>query len=234
MGAYKDAVSFARLLTKFTTAEILERGMDTEDELGCTLGLRRWALAGYPTLQPVTEQYAAALACTDFAGVDAQAPWPVFAVRYPGCILPLSAVLYTADKVYPLGDRVQMSEPVWRAVHRIALGMCLQMESTPPDLQPKPRIKGRRKRKRDFAHPDVYVVGEPVKIDCRQALRESLNPKVRGPRKAPTVNWLVRGHWRNQACGPQRSQRKRIWIQPHWGNTHAPTLVVRPHVVGGD
>lgn len=27
--------------------------------------------------------------------------------------------------------------------------------------------------------------------------------------------WVVRGHWRQQACGPERSQRKPIWITPH-------------------
>jgi hypothetical protein len=27
--------------------------------------------------------------------------------------------------------------------------------------------------------------------------------------------WLVRGHWRNQACGPGRTQRQRIWIPSH-------------------
>src|SRR5690606_16715132 len=27
--------------------------------------------------------------------------------------------------------------------------------------------------------------------------------------------WTVRGHWRNQPCGPGRTQRKRIWIADH-------------------
>lgn len=26
--------------------------------------------------------------------------------------------------------------------------------------------------------------------------------------------WIVRGHWRWQACGPNRSERRRIWIHP--------------------
>jgi hypothetical protein len=28
-------------------------------------------------------------------------------------------------------------------------------------------------------------------------------------------SWWVRGHWRNQVCGPQQSLRKLIWIDPH-------------------
>lgn len=27
--------------------------------------------------------------------------------------------------------------------------------------------------------------------------------------------WIVRGHWRQQACGPERSRRKPTWIAPH-------------------
>lgn len=27
--------------------------------------------------------------------------------------------------------------------------------------------------------------------------------------------WWVRGHWRNQACGPERSERETIWISSH-------------------
>lgn len=30
-----------------------------------------------------------------------------------------------------------------------------------------------------------------------------------------TNRHLVRGHWRQQACGPARSQRKPVWIAPH-------------------
>jgi hypothetical protein len=27
--------------------------------------------------------------------------------------------------------------------------------------------------------------------------------------------WMVRGHWRQQACGPQRSHRRPTWVPPH-------------------
>lgn len=30
-----------------------------------------------------------------------------------------------------------------------------------------------------------------------------------------TMRTVVRGHFRNQACGPHHSERKRIWIKPH-------------------
>lgn len=37
--------------------------------------------------------------------------------------------------------------------------------------------------------------------------------------------WIVRGHWRRQACGPDRAERRPIWIAPHRkGPENAPLL----------
>ncbi|MBI4918178.1 MAG: hypothetical protein HY825_20240 [Acidobacteria bacterium] len=42
--------------------------------------------------------------------------------------------------------------------------------------------------------------------------------------RAYKVRWIVRGHWRNQPCGPGRMQRELIWICPYWkGPEGAPT-----------
>lgn len=34
-------------------------------------------------------------------------------------------------------------------------------------------------------------------------------------RAVPDHRWPVQGHWRNQACGPGRTERKRVWIADH-------------------
>ncbi len=40
------------------------------------------------------------------------------------------------------------------------------------------------------------------------------------------MQFLVRGHWKNQAHGPRSSLRKRIWIKPFWkGDEHARILL---------
>jgi hypothetical protein len=41
----------------------------------------------------------------------------------------------------------------------------------------------------------------------------------------------VIGHWRNQACGPKRSKRRPIWIQPHERGPDDAPLKVRQTVV---
>lgn len=44
-----------------------------------------------------------------------------------------------------------------------------------------------------------------------------------GSGKKPTKSWWVKGHWRRQPYGPQRSLRKLIYIHPHIsGNVNAP------------
>jgi hypothetical protein len=63
----------------------------------------------------------------------------------------------------------------------------------------------------------------------RRALRKGLPPRVttlalrraeHRPAEGETDvewhhRWIVRGHWRWQACGAGRAERKRIWIDPH-------------------
>lgn len=59
-----------------------------------------------------------------------------------------------------------------------------------------------------------FRVGRPVKLSpqIRQVLKEGRTGKSwkLGQR------FIVRGHWRNQAVGPARSQRVRKWISPFW------------------
>lgn len=75
----------------------------------------------------------------------------------------------------------------------------------------------------------LAVLGAPVRCDVTEGVRRYLG----GEGKSPTVRFMVRGHYRNQAHGPDRSLRKVLWIQPHWkGDDDAPVLV-RPRVIGG-
>lgn len=45
-----------------------------------------------------------------------------------------------------------------------------------------------------------------------------------------TRRWLVRGHWRQQPCGPRRSQRRPVWIAPHVKGPEGTPLVISEHV----
>ena len=72
-------------------------------------------------------------------------------------------------------------------------------------------------------------LGLPIDVDFSEPLRE-YTLGHRG--SAKKVQWVVRGHWRNQACGVELKEHRRTWIKPYWkGPAHLPILV-RPHVLG--
>jgi len=77
--------------------------------------------------------------------------------------------------------------------------------------------------------PVTFVLSVPVTIDCSAVVREYALGTGTG--KAPSVNWMVRGHWRNQPHGPGNTLRRLKWIAPHWGNLNAEAIAVRPHVI---
>jgi hypothetical protein len=68
-----------------------------------------------------------------------------------------------------------------------------------------------------------FVVGTPVVISHIKTVRDYLSGVSD---RVYTARWLVRGHWRNQPCGTGRSERKHIFIEPHWkGPESGPTRV---------
>lgn len=66
-----------------------------------------------------------------------------------------------------------------------------------------PRYDGERKRR---TPPSVVTI----------QLRPRINPDAsEAEAREYRHRWEVRGHWRLQACGPNRSERRRIWVEPH-------------------
>ena len=78
----------------------------------------------------------------------------------------------------------------------------------------------------------LFRVGRPVRLD--PGIRRYLNERVGGePLWKLQHRFVVRGHWRNQACGEKHAERKRLWIEPHWkGPTTAEAAQRTYNVVG--
>jgi hypothetical protein len=74
---------------------------------------------------------------------------------------------------------------------------------------------------------DRYVITAPVKVDLRETVRKYMT----GERASPSVQSLVRGHWRAQAHGAKRLLRKMIWIEPHFRGDETLPIATRPHVL---
>lgn len=66
--------------------------------------------------------------------------------------------------------------------------------------------------------PSIWLTGREIKVD--RELREAA--MAFGDAERDPTQWklrarfTVRGHWRNQACGPGHVERRMRWIAPYW------------------
>lgn len=75
----------------------------------------------------------------------------------------------------------------------------------------------------------TFALARDINVDCRAAVREYVSG-ARGT--SPTVQSLVRGHWKKQPCGAARSDRKLIFVEPYWRGPETAPIALRAHVVG--
>lgn len=77
-----------------------------------------------------------------------------------------------------------------------------------------PKIKGQRRRQ----------APSPIKVvELRQMKHQTVTHSSSG--RQYTHRWIVRGHWRDQACGPGLKQRRRTWVPAYTkGPDGAPLL----------
>lgn len=126
---------------------------------------------------------------------------------------------------------------------RLVVGLALYLTSEGVDLDKRrlgpsdalraqARKIGGHKGKRmieEATLPVHYVrVGFREKLDANLAAHSRADDETR----ALTKRFVVRGHYRNQAHGPEHKQRKLIYIRPHWkGPTWAEVTSARVHKV---
>lgn len=104
------------------------------------------------------------------------------------------------------------------------LGAAWELMQTPTVSEtsklPVPAKVAKKRAKKGREVPPVRIV------NLRPLRNEHVTHSPSGRRY--THRWLVRGHWRNQACGPKRAERKRIWVPAYTkGPDGAP-------LIGGD
>jgi hypothetical protein len=128
-----------------------------------------------------------------------------------------------------LGDLFspELEKRSWRLVQRLVAGVALSIAA---ERASKPGAYAARPRREKHGLPraNEFVLGKPLKLDCRQAIRDFLQGKRA---TSPTVTTLVRGHWRHQTHGPHHSLRRLQWIQPFFRGEGP--LLVRPTHIGG-
>lgn len=74
----------------------------------------------------------------------------------------------------------------------------------------------------------VTFVGRPISVDCRRGVASYLRGDIGTP---SSVQTLVRGHYKRQACGFASRERKVIWIEPYWRGPEDAPILARPYCV---
>jgi hypothetical protein len=110
-------------------------------------------------------------------------------------------------------DPVEISNAKVCAV--VAANLCFYILSASgqQEASAKPPSPG-LKRRAGKTWPRCWALGKSVPIDPR--LDEALDGGPSTGKAKLKFKHIVRGHWRNQACGKDRLERRVIWIQPYW------------------
>lgn len=105
-----------------------------------------------------------------------------------------------------------------RMLLNLFAGVCLEL-SDPRALDESRRGRTRGGRAKHAARlpgelPDYerFELRRAVRLDVRETVRAFIDHGA----KHPTVQTLVRGHWKMQAHGPARTLRKALHIEPYW------------------
>lgn len=98
-----------------------------------------------------------------------------------------------------------------RIVQILGASWLLMQQPTVADTTRVTPRTGRRKHQAE-AKPTVNDVQI---IDLRRLAAKRGEDTSRGDGREYHVRWMVRGHWRQQACGPGRRFRKPVFIPPH-------------------
>lgn len=135
-------------------------------------------------------------------------------------------------------DEVRQDERIYHLVSRLIFNTILTL--TDPERvkvhgssHKRWEAQGGKPLRRAGVVPEqrVFIIGKPIKLDCREAMRDYLE----GSKKSfkVTTQFLVHGHWRWQPYGPKHSLRRRQWIEPFWKGPEDGVIPVRDHDLGG-
>jgi hypothetical protein len=214
-----------------------------------------WYCSGYPRVT-IGHRHAAALMATK-AGPqtlnDIRLPWESFVVDVPDKLvhsdngwlqhLTISSVgpgivIATIGQSGGSGilvtsidslNRVSETNRSLELACRLLFGVVLELNTHRAAQLHARGVKAIRRDHSGRALPTTFTLGRPIKIDCRDAVRDYSLGK-RG--NALTVQSLIRGHWKMQAHGPELSLRKPIFIEPYWRGPEDGPGVIRSHEVG--
>jgi len=132
-------------------------------------------------------------------------------------------------------DAPESVRNLFKLLNSLIKGACLALSD--PAQYKKRSIsanEGSFKSKRVGGAPVLNNARFMLSADVQVDLRDVVHAVQRGERRKGgklTVQFLVRGHWKNQVHGEHRALRKRIWIQPFWKGGEETRILLRNYVI---
>jgi hypothetical protein len=135
----------------------------------------------------------------------------------------LTGKVESIDERDPLEARVtsalgQSFDPELTKRSRRVLANTLLYINSNGGLPPQKKIGADVPVEREHNTEPRFRVGRPIKLGTR--LKEAIKGGLGGGTSWKLDSrFVVRGHWRNQAYGPEHSLRRKQWIEPYWKGT---------------
>lgn len=114
---------------------------------------------------------------------------------------------------------------------RLAAGTMLAL-SEPNNMRPVNKVA--RTRHAFITRNSPEPVGTRIfemKLAITLDVSKEIERFISGNGPSPSVQTLVRGHWKRQACGPGLLKRKWINIEPYWRGPEDAPIAVRSHIL---
>lgn len=141
-----------------------------------------------------------------------------------------------APEMLPGRANTPKEHRVQELIANLVIGVCLALvgnvDATRETVRRGKRAGGALRRSKD---PAVRLIrlGEPMTVDLRAEVRSYAETGIYREGKSPTVQTLVRWHWKRQHHGPRNSLVKWIRVEPYWrGDEQLPVLVRAVKVCG--
>lgn len=209
-----------------------------------------WASSGFPVVKIGAKQAAAFMLTSVDQGRE-RLPWPVFFINVPAGLLcsrhgvPVKHILLqkksedvlTHVLVGAAGPLTSVNGDWTTDLENLAIaleyGVCMAINANTHVERSTYKGKSRHRNRgyREAPPPGtVYKITAPVSIDLRETVKEITSGTRKGGK--PKVQFVVRGHWRQQPCGPRNTLRKRMWIEPYWKGPRDGVAAIRAYRVG--
>lgn len=122
---------------------------------------------------------------------------------------------------------------VVKMMGRLVLSTCVALMDSSNYHRQKNRARAsiRHRQGKGLKEIQSFVLGKPVSINCRQAIRDFIDGS-HGSRQGPKIQFIVRGHWKHQPYGTGLSLRKFIQIDPYWKGPEDAKILTRTVEIG--